>query len=534
MRGFVAGMCLGMFGLAAGWSQQGVDNGQKCRDLAKAALPHTAVLRAEVTEAGKLASPLDDKDPIYGQLPAFCRVVAEAHPSADSQIKIEVWLPLTGWNGKFLGQGNGGFAGNIYYRELAKAVHLGYATAGTDTGHTGSAIDAGWALGHPEKVADFGFRGVHEMSLTGQALTRAFYGSAAGRRYFASCSDGGREALMEAQRFPADYDGILAGAPAYHWTWLVTGGLPAVQALGREPASAISAAKLPAISAAVLAQCNAGKTTAFLDDPRTCHFDVNSLLCKGAETNECLTAAQAATLKLLYAGARTSDGRVINPGQMPGAELGGNGWEAWITGNEKEKSLGLAFLYGYLANMIYGKTDVDVQKLKLDAVLKAAEEKTGGLLDAVNPDLSAFSARGGKLILYHGWNDPAIPALGTVDYFNSVVAKAGAKKASEFTRLFMVPGLQHCGGGPGATAFGQDGPSDNPAASDPDHNIYAALENWVEKGVAPETVIAVHPSDGAAANLSFSRPICAYPKAARYTGSGDPDKASSYACSAAQ
>jgi len=530
MRKLAAGLSLGLIGLAA-WGQQAGGAGERCQELAKLTLPHSTIVRAEVVEAGQLEAPDESKDPIYGRLPELCRVVAEAHPSSDSKIKIEVWLPLAGWNGKFLGVGNGGFAGSIYFRDLARAVQHGYASAGTDTGHSGSAIEAGWALGHPEKVADFGYRGVHEASLTGQAVTHAFYGSAAGHRYFSSCSDGGREALMEAQRFPEDYDGILAGAPAYHWTYLVSGGLPAVQSLGKSPAGAIPASKLPAINAAVLTACNPGSASGFLDDPRQCHFDPATLLCKGAETAQCLTGPQAKTLKTLYAGARTGDGKVVNPGMLPGAELGGNGWEAWITGNEKSKSLGSAFLSGYFANMVYGKAELDVQKLNLEAALKAAEAKTGQLLDAVNPDLSAFSGRGGKLVLYHGWNDPAIPALGTIDYFNQVKAAAGEEKAAGFIRLFMVPGMQHCGGGPGATAFGQDGPVEDSAANVPERNVYMALEAWVESGTAPETVIADHREEGGREpKARFSRPLCAYPKAAKYSGSGDPNSAASYVC----
>lgn len=535
MRGFAVVLCLGLTGLAGAWSQQTSGNKQACQDLAKLALPHTTILQAGEVEAGKLAPPDESKDPVYGQLPAFCRVVAEAHPSADSKIKIEVWLPMSGWNGRFLGQGNGGFAGNIYYDDLANAVLHGYASAGTNTGHTGSATEAEWALGHPEKVIDFGYRGVHEMTLTGEAIAEAFYGHAPSHRYFSSCSDGGREALMEAQRFPADYDGILAGAPAYKWTHLVASGIHSIQALQGNPASYIPASKLQAIHDAVLAQCGRGGSSSFLDDPRQCHFDPGALLCKGAETDSCLTGAQVTALKALYAGARMKDGKLVDYGLLPGAELGPNGWEAWVTGSGPSKSLGSAFLNGYFADMVYGKKDLDVQKLNLDAALKAAEDKTGSVLDAVNPDLSAFSTRGGKLILYHGWNDPAIPAEGTVDYFNNVVATAGEQKAEEFTRLYMVPGMQHCGGGPGPASFGQRGPADQAPDNDPAHSIYLALQAWVETGAAPEKVIAEHTeADGGKSKVTFTRPLCPYPRAARYKGTGDRESAVSYVCAASK
>ncbi|HVA88546.1 MAG TPA: tannase/feruloyl esterase family alpha/beta hydrolase [Chloroflexota bacterium] len=518
-----------MAGLAGAWGQPG--NGKACGDLAKVALPHTTVVTAAVTEAGKLTPPEEAKDAIYGELPAFCRVVAESHPSADSQIKIEVWLPVAGWNGRFLGTGNGGFAGSIYYHSMASAVRQGYASAGTDTGHTGTATEAGWALGHPEKVIDFGSRGVHEMTQTGEALATAFYGRAPAHRYFSSCSDGGREALMEAQRFPADYDGILAGAPAYNWTHLVSSGIVATKALLGKPASYIPPSKLPAIHKAVLAQCAAGNPEGYVEDQMQCHFDPGTLLCKGKETDACLTGAQVTALKALYAGARTKDGKLVDYGQMPGAELGDNGWESWVTGSERGKGAGMAYLTGYFEDMVYGRKGLNVMKLHLDAALKMAEEKTGRELDAVNPDLSAFSGRGGKLILYHGWDDPAIPALGTVDYYNSVVAEAGAEKAAKFARLFLVPGMQHCALGPGPASFGQDGPDDKPPANDAEHNIYLALERWVETGAAPKKVIAEHVEDkGGKSTVTFSRPLCPYPQAAKYAGTGDRSDAASYVC----
>ncbi|MGB6686257.1 MAG: tannase/feruloyl esterase family alpha/beta hydrolase [Terracidiphilus sp.] len=526
--------CLCIFSFAAAWGQPPASATQKCRDLASLKLPHTDVIEADVTEAGQMAAPQgDEKDLLFGKLPAFCHVQAESHPSADSKIKIDVRLPVDGWNGKFLGVGNGGFAGQIDYRRMARDLLSGYATAGTDTGHTGSGIDATWALGHPEKIADFGYRAVHEMTLTGEAIAQAYYGRAASHRYFASCSDGGREALMEAQRFPTDYDGILAGAPAYNWTDLLTDFLYTVQVLQKDPASYIPAAKLPVIGKAVLAQCSPGSTTGFLDDPRQCHFDPSTLQCAAAENDKCLTAPQVTALKALYAGPPIKDGKTVNHGWLPGAELGQNGWAGWITGPAPSHSAIWAFATGYLANMVYGKTDLDVETLNLEDALKAAESTTGSVLDAVNPDLSAFRAHGGKLILFHGWNDPAIPAPDTVDYFDRVVAAAGKRKADGFVRLFMVPGMQHCAGGPGPDNFGQGGPVEDPAFNDPAHSIYSALESWVETGSAPAKVVArkVEDENGKPAEL-FSRPLCPYPQAATYSGSGDRNSAASYICAA--
>jgi hypothetical protein len=529
MNRLAAGVCLALFGIITGWSQQANDR-TKCTELARLSLPHTTIVSAEVTETGKLALP-DEKDPVFGRLPAFCRVTAESHPSADSKIRIEAWLPLEGWSGRFQGVGNGGFAGSINYREMANAVLRGDSTAGTDTGHAGEGVEAGWALGHPEKIVDFGYRAVHEMTLTGEALTQAFYKRAAAHRYFASCSDGGREALMEAQRFPADYDGILAGAPAFNWTDLLADFLYTVQTLQRDPASYIPAAKLPAISKAVLAQCGKDSDARFLDDPRQCHFDPSTLLCAAADSNECLTAPQVAALKALYAGPNPKDCKTPSHGWMPGAELGQNGWAGWITGPAPGKSAIWFFTTGYLDNMVYDKADLDVLKLDLQEALKKSQSTTGKELDAVNPDLSAFRKHGGKLILFHGWNDPAIPALDTLDYYNNVVASSGESKAAGFVRLFLVPGMQHCYNGPGATAFGQLGPLDDLTPNDPEHNIQRALEAWIESGKAPEKVIAAHIDfEGGKLSTGFTRPICAYPQAAAYSGSGDRNDAASYAC----
>ena len=523
MRKLAFGLCLGVFGTAA-WGQDG-----SCRQLAKVNLDHTTIVSAEEVAAGKLTPPGDGKpNEVYSKLPAFCRVVAESHPSSDSDIKIEVWLPLKGWNGKFLGQGNGGFAGYIDYVGLSHAVRTGYASAATDTGHT--TTDATWALGHPEKMVDYGYRGIHEMTATGEALAQAFYGKAPEHRYFASCSNGGREALMEAQRFPEDYDGILAGAPAYNWTHLLSGGLAVSHKLFGDPASYIPASKVHAIATAVLAQCD--KThQGFLDDPRSCHFDPEVLLCKGADNDGCLTAPQVTALKGLYAGAQTGDGKQIEPGYLPGAEEGKGGWGAWIFGEGPDKSIGAGFVDGYFRDMVYENADLDVKGLNLDEAFQAAVTKTSQEMDAVNPDLGAFRAHGGKLILYHGWNDPAIPSTGTVDYYDEVVERAGAQQADGFVRLFMIPGLQHCGGGPGLNSFGEGWSGIDGKYADADHSITMALEKWVETGAAPEQVIAAHVEEVKGKDkVTLTRPLCAYPKAAKYKGSGKRNEASSWEC----
>jgi Tannase and feruloyl esterase len=507
-----------------------------CKGLAGLALPEAKVVTAETVAAGAFPPPANlppwmAGDPsFYKTLGAFCRVVVKATPSADSDIKVEVWLPGEGWNGKFRGLGNGGFAGEIDIRGLASAIRQGYATAGTNTGHSGGGTDATWALGHPEKVTDFGYRGIHAMTEVGKAAVKAFYGKGPQRSYFGSCSNGGRQALMEAQRFPEDYDGILAGAPANAWTHLLTKALADAQATTVDPASYVSARKLPAIAKAVNASCDAqdGVTDGVLNDPRQCSFRPASLLCKGPDSDACLTAPQVAALEKLYAGPRDASGRLIFPGYPPGAEEGNGGWGLWITGQAPGQSLLFAFGTGYFTNMVYERADWDYRTANLDQALKAAEEKTATKLDATDANLRPFKARGGKLILYHGWNDPAISALSTIDYYDRVVSTLGRPETDAFARLYLVPGMQHCGDGPGPNAFGQSGAA---PTNDLRRNVMAALEQWVEKGAAPSALVATkYVNDDETKGAQTTRPLCPYPQVATYKSPGDPKDALSFVC----
>lgn len=509
---------------------------QSCERLAQLELPKAKVVLAETVAAGAFTPPANMTpwvvgDPsFYKALPVFCRVMVQAAPSPDSDIKIEVWLPAEGWNGKFRGQGNGGFAGEIDYHGLGLAVQQKYATAATNTGHSAGGTDASWALGHPEKVIDFGYRAIHEMTQIAKTVISAFYGKNPQHSYFASCSNGGRQALMEAQRFPGDYDGILAGAPANYWTHLLTKALADAQATTLDPASYIPASKLPALARAVNAACDAqdGVTNGVLNDPRKCKFDPAALLCKAADSKECLTAPQITTLKKLYQGPRDAKGNLIFPGYLPGAEEGPGGWGSWITGAAPGKSLLFAFGVGYFSNMVYEKADWNYRDTKVEEGLNAADEKTAKILDATDPNLAAFQKRGGKLILYHGWNDAAISALNTINYYDSVALKMGQSETNAFSRLYMVPGMQHCGGGPGANSFGQLGQG----APDPQHNIELALAQWVEKGVAPATIVATkYVEDKPANGVKFTRPLCPYPQVAKFKGSADPNDAANFVCS---
>lgn len=513
-----------------------------CEKLASLQIANVTITSAKAFPTGTYTpAPSDSGNAnlaaAYGKLPGFCRVMAKATPTSDSNIAIEIWLPLEHWNGKFQGTGNGGFAGSYDIPELASFMAKGYATAATDTGHTASFIDASWALSHPEKVIDFGRRSIHEMTRVAKLAIAQFYGSAASHSYFAACSDGGREALMEAQRYPDDYDGILAGAPANNWTSLLTMAITDTQALTATPESFIPPKKITTIAHAVLAQCDAldGVSDGILNDPRQCKFDLATIECKnGVDTDQCLTAAQVAALNTIYGGLKDEPGGTIFPGYLPGAEEGGNGWGTWITGPAPAHSLMAAFGSGYFSNMVYEKADWDMKSFRVEAGLPLAKEKTSSALDSADPDLKPFYARGGKLIVYHGWNDPAIPALSTVNYYQSVVGALGQSKTESFVRLYMVPGMQHCFEGPGPDNFGQT-PMWNP---DPKYNVRTALELWVEKGTAPAAIIATkeavgQPGAGSAPPApAMTRPLCPFPQVAKFKGSGNTNSAENFVCAA--
>jgi len=505
---------------------------RSCESLSGLKLADVTIQSAKSTPAGKFAVPADGPDaPAQSfETPAFCRVRGIIKPTADSDIRFEVWMPSADWNGRFVGAGNGGFAGRINYGGLAVALRAGLASASTDTGHEASGIEASWALGHPEKIIDFGYRAIHLAAIAGKAIVTAFYGSAPKYSYFSSCSNGGRQALMEAQRFPQDYNGIIAGAPANYWTHLMADAIWGAQALYSKPGSHFPASKLPAIAAGVLASCDAadGVKDGIIRDPRQCHFRPDVLLCRGPETSACLTAPQVAALKKAYAGPVDSQGRQIFPGTMPGSELGPNGWAAWITGPAPNKK-GAGFFFGnhFFSNMVFDDPNWDFRTFNFDTGVKRADKKMGRILNATDPNLSAFESRGGKLILYHGWADPAISALNTVNYFNSILNAMGREKTQSFVRLYMVPGMQHCGGGPGPDSFGALPASD----ADAQHSVFAAMEEWVEHGAAPSSIIATkYAARGSERTAEMTRPLCPFPEVAEYKGKGDIHDAANFVC----
>jgi feruloyl esterase len=498
---------------------------QDCPSLAKLTLPSTTISRAESVPAGSFQPPTGRAIP---SLPAFCRVAGVIAPSPDSSIQFEVWMPASGWNGRFQGVGNGGFAGSISYQQMGDAVAHGYTTASTDTGHQATFSDASWARAHPEKIADFGYRAIHGMTANAKTIIRAFYGEGPRHSYFSACSNGGRQALMEAQRYPDDYDGIIAGAPANYWTHLLANSVWNLLALAGD--GYIPSKKLPAIQSAALAACDAldGVTDGVIENPSRCHFDPATLACAGAETDSCLTAAQVTALKKLYAGGQLAGGKRLFPGYEPGGEAGPNAWAVWITGSAPERSLLFAFGTQFFRNMMFDNPAWDYRTFDADRDTKAADEKLASILNATDPDLRRFQARGGKLILYHGWSDAAIAPGNTIHYYESVAAKMGARQERAFVRLFMVPGMQHCFGGAGPSSFGQL----SVAGGDADHDIDVAIERWVETDIAPERIVAAkHKNDfDPKSEVLRTRPLCAYPATAHYTGSGSTDDAASFVC----
>ena len=511
-----------------------------CAKLQELHLAGTTISSADAIPAGQFPVPEGAPEAMKQGaklLPALCRVVAEIKPTTDSEIKMELWMPAENWNGRFHGEGNGGFAGEISYQNMAVSVLNGYASAGTDTGHAANFLDAQWASGHPEKIVDFGYRAIHLMTERSKEMAAAYYGTAAKKSYFSACSDGGREALMEAQRFPADYDGILAGAPAYNWTALVTTGLKNSQALLATPESYIPESKLKAITEAVMLACDGkkgdGVADGILAEPDECAFKPETMLCKAADSDSCLTAPQVKTLGTIYAATVLKDGKRIYPGFLPGGEAGAGEWGPWTIGAKPGQSLAYGFANGFFGNMVYpaigGAKPFDLKAASVDQAYADAVSRMAKDLNATDPDLKPFFARGGKLILYHGWNDAAISPIGTIDYYNKVVATIGKSTADSAVRLYMVPGMDHCAGGPGTDSFGQFGWLPNYGPDVAKRDAYLALQEWVEGGSAPGEIVATKYKGGMeSSDVQMTRPLCPYPEVAKYKGTGDTNLAESF------
>lgn len=525
-----------LFAAAVLWSRTAAAAPVSCENLANLHLPDTTITIAAMVPAGTFDPP--------GATPPIdttaCRVAGSIMPTSDSNIQFEVWMPAAGWNEKFLSAGEGGYAGAINYGGIANALRRGYAGGSTDTGHVGGTAD--FAPGHPEKVTDFGWRAKHLQAARSKDIIRAFYGKPIAHSYFSSCSNGGRQALMEIQRFPEDYDGVLVGAPAHDWSHLFAGFIWNEQALWNTPGAYLKQSKLDAIQAATLASCDAldGVTDGVVEDPRRCTFDPASLACAaGTDGDSCLTPPQVAAVKNIMAGARNPrTEEQIFPGWFTSAAAAPSSWGAWITGPAVPGASIQAFFgnayFGRIVNEIPAPTSWDFSTFNFDSDMTNADRKAvGGALtmNAVDPELGDFRRTNyrGKIIQWHGWEDPAISALSSVDYYNEVVA--ANPDARDFYRLFLAPGMLHCSGGPGPNSFGQSLAQAKPLDNSPENDVLSALERWVEKGVAPKRIVAVkYVNDQPAQGVLRTRPLCAYPRTAVYRGTGSTDDAANFDC----
>jgi len=531
---------LGVFALGA----TGAEAGASCSGLAalSMSLPNVTITAAQSVPAGTFTAADGE---VFNNLPAFCRVVAVATPTSQSQINFEVWMPSSGWNGKFQGEGSGGSAGAISFYAMAPALARGYATMSNDNGHIGSV----WTFAQfPEKVVDFGHRAQHVTTVAGKAIVKAFYGIAAKHSYFYACSQGGHHALMEAQRYPDDYDGIIAGDPANDWTHLMFGELWAgLNTSVKGPSFDLPQAKLDLVTSAAIAQCKgqdgSPRTDAFLTDPLDCHFDPKVLLCKSGDASTCLTQDQLTAVEALYQGpVNPVTHKQIFPGFTRGSETF---WRQVLVGLSIPGGSSASFFRDGVFPGLGNFNDINFNRdVKLtDNKAAGSGETWAEALNANNADLGPFRKRGGKLIMYHGFADPFITPLISLYYYNAVIDQVGGDRGGrhgddrfgaiaetqEFARLFMVPGMNHCAGGPGPNNFGGFAQAAG-APQDPQHDVLSALERWVEKGVAPDKIIGTKFVNDVPANgVAFTRPLCPYPQGARFVGHNVND-AASFAC----
>jgi feruloyl esterase len=440
----------------------------------------------------------------YANLPAFCRVAATLTPSSDSDIKVELWLPASVWNGKFQAVGNGGWAGTIPYAAIAAAMATGYAAAGTDTGHTGGTAD--FALGHPEKLVDLGYRSIHEMTVQSKAILSTFYGSPARFSYYNGCSQGGRQGLAEAQRYPEDFDGIVAGASAVDQMRMHGARTALSLAMNKNPDSVIPRTKYAMINTAVLNACDAsdGVKDGVIENPAKCKFDYSRLTCKAGDAADCLTKGQVESAKAMTSPIKDpKTGKTLFAGHlMMGSELN---WA--ILGGPQPLNLSVSGM----RNVVFQDRTWSPATMDVAADIERAAQAFGGPMETNDPNLKPFFERGGKLLMYHGWNDQQVTPLNSVLYYESVVKTVGKKQSTGSIRLFMIPGMNHCSGGSGTGTFDK----------------VKVMEEWVEQGKAPSRIVASHSTDG---KVDKTRPLCAYDQTAKYNGSGDTNDAANFTC----
>ncbi|HZP49397.1 MAG TPA: tannase/feruloyl esterase family alpha/beta hydrolase [Vicinamibacterales bacterium] len=476
-----------------------------CESLAQTRMTNGRVLSAQTVAAGAFVPPDRAGAPAnaaFAALPAFCRVTLALTPSSDSDIRVEVWLPQSGWNRKLQASGNGGLGGAIAYPALAASVKAGYAAVATDTGHVGGNAD--FVPGHPEKLIDFAYRAVHEMTVAAKAIVAARYDAPATRAYFNSCSTGGRQALIEAQRFPDDFDGIVAGDPSWDQMRLYAARVWLNTYVNRTPAAVIPPGKYPMIHKAVLAKCDRldGVEDGVIEDPARCAFDFSTLACAGADRPDCLTPEQVESARAMTRPIRDpQSGALLHPGRYyPGSELGWGGVGGPSPSGESHEGM----------RKIVFTPDWDYHTIRVPGDVERAVKADQGLLFGGDPDLSRFFRRGGKLLMYHGWADPLVSPDTSLIMFQQIRDTVGASAATSLA-LFMVPGMGHCQGGPGTDVFDK----------------VDALDRWVETGQKPLSIPAAHMTGGV---VDRTRPLCAYPASAHYTGSGSTDEAKNFRC----
>jgi feruloyl esterase len=481
----------------------------ECRELARMALPGGKVTSAALVAPGAFEQPASPGAPPgvgggnYRDLPQFCRVQATLTPTGDSDIKVEVWLPSAGWNGKFVGIGNGIWAGQLSYSQLADPLKRGYAVATTDTGHTGSGLTAEWAIGHPEKLVDFGHRAVHEMTVTAKRAIEAFYGRGPSHSLWNSCSTGGRQGLMAAYRYPEDYDAISAMAPANPMTDLMSQSMWAGWQPNRTPGAMVSMPQMAAVHRAAVAQCDKddGLEDGVIGRPDVCRFDPASV--------EGLTDAQVETLRAIYRG----------PPGLPGWPVGSELQLGALTQGPQPFPVALT----YYSMLVFGdQPGWDWKSFDYERDAERGRDYGAGILDVPPNGLAAFFARGGKLLMSHGWSDGLIPATNALRFHDALLPTLTDAQAQGQYRLFMAPGMDHCAGGEGPSQF----------------DTLGVIDEWATTGIAPERIIAIRPSvaagiPGAPAGpprAPMSRPLCPWPTYAHYKGAGDPNDPANFHC----
>jgi Tannase and feruloyl esterase len=469
-----------------------------CEAMKSHSIPKTTITASEYIPAGPQRNARGGQ---AVQLPAHCRVAAVLQPSSDSHIEMELWLPEN-WNGKFLAVGNGGWAGNIETGAMAAGLARGYATASNDTGHQGGS--GSFVVGHPEKLIDFGYRSMHEMAVFSKTIIQTFYNRTPQLSYYQGCSTGGRQGLMEAQRFPDDFDAIIAGAPVNNVLHLNINSVSRQVDLLREPASILPPNKLTMFANAVVAACDAndGVKDGIVSEPQSCKFDAQALLCKAGDSPDCLTAAQVQTAKRAWAPVKTKTGEMVYPGSAPG-------FESAYRMPAQDAPLNPLFTD---TPRFVGHQDANWNVMSFDLEKDLAlAMKNASFIESTDPDLAKFKARGGKLLLYHGWADPGPSPENTLSYVSDVTKKLGGNQ-SDWMRVFLMPGMGHCRGGVG-----------------PDNaDFLSAIESWREKGEAPASIVASRRAGQG--RTEMTRPLCPYPQVAKYSGTGSTDDAKNFTC----